>query len=254
MKFKVLYTKNGIGYLTEKESHFELDYIEIRQKENRVLTDNEVLQLPKTTSTNPNKKEWQLREKSTKRIVDYISTKKRNLSILDIGCGNGWFTNHLSLLSETIEVTGLDVNSEELEQAVRLFDSPNIDFLYGDIFKLRSHFKGQFDIIILNASVQYFSNFETLFIVLKSYLKPKGEIHIIDSPFYKKEQIINAKKRTVNYYTQMGFPRMAANYFHHEVSLINDFQVFHQYNRSYLDKFLSKNDSPFPWLCYKKIE
>lgn len=246
-----LYTRNDVVYLTEKKEKFESDYIRVREKENRILIDKEVSILPKTFAENPNKKEWELRGKSTKRFLKYLGNKNRGLSILDIGCGNGWFTNQLASVFKENKVIGLDVNSEELEQAVRLFGKGKISYLYGDIFKLKS-FEEQFDIITLNASVQYFLDFQKLFSILKLYLKSKGEIHIIDSPFYKKEELSKAKFRTEKYYKNLGFPQMTLNYFHHEITKVKDFEILYMPNRSIFHRILKRNDSPFPWLRFVK--
>ena len=91
-----------------------------------------------------------------------------------------------------------------------------------------------------------------MFSTLKSFLKPNGEIHIIDSPFYKNDAITEAQKRTLNYYTSIGFPEMASNYFHHSVDDILEFKTLYANKNKFLNKILLKKDSPFPWLCYKK--
>lgn len=117
---------------------------------------------------------------------------------MDIGCGNGWFSNILSKI-ENSKVGGLDINPIELEQADRVFKKENLQFYYGDIFQIKE-FEKQFDAITLNACVQYFPNFKLLLDKLKSFSTPGGEIHIIDSPFYKNEEISNAKERTYKYF------------------------------------------------------
>ncbi len=249
MDFSKSQKKNGVFYLTEENLVFSDVYIAVREKENRILSDKEVALLPYLK-----RYEWPLREKSTERFLKYIASKNNALQILDIGCGNGWFSHKTATVSEKHQVIGLDVNSEELKQATRVFQKENLQFVYGDLFEMESAFKEQFDIITLNGAVQYFPDFKVLLTSILSFLKPNGEIHVIDSPFYEKNQIVAAKKRTLNYYTQMGFPSMAANYFHHDISTIIDFQVFYHKKRSYLNRLLGKNDSPFPWLCCKKSD
>ena len=245
MDFSKSHIKNKVIYLTEATNLFSDIYIAVRDKEQRVLTDNDVALLPYIK-----RNEWEFRIKSTERFINYISSKNEALNILDIGCGNGWFTNAIAAVSEKNEVIGLDVNSEELEQAARVFERQNLKFVYCDIFKIEDAFIRQFDIITLNSSVQYFSDFKVLFSTLKSFLKPTGEIHIIDSPFYKNDAITEAKKRTLNYYTSIGFPEMASNYFHHSVDDILEFKTLYSNKNKFLNKILLKKDSPFPWLCY----
>lgn len=229
---------NKINILTPIENTFSDKYLEVRKKENRVLTNEEVLQLPYLESKNKNSKEWKARVSSTKRIISYLLNQKKPLDILDIGCGNGWFTNRLAQIKNTL-VTGIDINIEELEQANKIFQKENLEFVYGNIFELQLIYTNKFDIITLNASVQYFENLEKLLFLLKSFLKENGEIHIIDSPFYPKKDIENAKKRTINYYSKQGFQEMANYYFHHSMEDLSSYKIL--YKPSIIDKFLSKN-------------
>ena len=246
MDFSKINKKNEVYYLTKENPEFSKHYLEVRKKENRILTDSEVLKLP-----NLKLHEWKLRKKSTKRFQKYISNKKSNLKILDVGCGNGWFSNKIASISENNQIIGVDINSIELEQAVRVFKKNNLHFVYADIFKISNSFDTQFDIVILNGSIQYFHDFKIVIELLESFLKPEGEIHILDSPFYDSSQIKEAKKRTVLYYTKIGFPEMANQYFHHALENLSDFTILYRPKKTILDKILSKKDSPFMWLIKK---
>ncbi|NRD24321.1 class I SAM-dependent methyltransferase [Winogradskyella litoriviva] len=245
MDFNNSHIKNNVIYLTEEVTAFSDIYIAVREKEQRVLTDKTVALLPYLK-----RNEWEYRVKSTERFMSYLSSKKETLAILDVGCGNGWFTNVIAKVSEKNEVIGLDVNRDELEQATRIFKRNNLQFVYGDIFEIENAFKRQFDIITLNSCIQYFSEFQALFSTLKLFLKPEGEIHIIDSPFYKKDKIAEAKQRTVSYYTDLGFPEMASNYFHHSINNLQEFEILYSNKNKLLNKILNRKDSPFPWLRY----
>ena len=227
-----------VTILTPIENVFSDRYLEVRKEENRILTDQEAVELPYLDSKNKNAKEWKARVSSTKRMISYLLNQNKPLTILDIGCGNGWFTNKLAQIKNTL-VTGIDINIEELEQANRVFQKENLEFVYGNIFELQPIYSNKFDIITLNASVQYFENLENLIFLLKSFLKENGEIHIIDSPFYPKNEIENAKKRTIDYYSKLGFPEMAIFYFHHSLEDLNSYEIL--YKPSIIDKFLSKN-------------
>jgi len=248
MDLKFLSKKKGIGYLSQNESSFSSVYFEVRKKEHRILTDKEVKRLPFMILSNPNAREWELRQKSTERFIKYLKTKPKNLQIIDIGCGNGWFTNLISEVSQNNNVIGLDVNSLELEQATRVFQKGNLQFIYGDIFQIESTLYNQFDIIILNASTQYFKNLGQVINQLRLFLRTNGEIHIIDSPFYKEEELLSAKKRTKGYYTGLGFPEMIQHYFHHTFDDIRDFEVLYYPKKGIINKLIEKKDSPFMWL------
>ncbi|WAC03773.1 class I SAM-dependent methyltransferase [Lacinutrix neustonica] len=236
-----------VYYLTPENTAFSKFYLAAREKEQRLLTDAQVIKLPHIDLY-----EWKLRKKSTMRFVNYIANKNRGLTILDIGCGNGWFSNKIATISKKNEVIGLDVNRVELEQAARIFNKKNLKFVYADLFKVFDQFESQFDIITLNGTIQYFENFTVLIGLLVSYLKPKGEIHLIDSPFYEASEIPLAKQRTKKYYNDLGLPEMAEQYYHHNIDLTKDFQLLYKYKRNLFHAILGKKDSPYSWLCLIK--
>jgi len=242
--------KNGVHYLTEEENSFSNDYIKVRDIEKRVLTDEQVKELPLVSKSNQYYNEWIVRQKSSQRFISYLGSKNTSQDILDIGCGNGWFSNLLASVNSKNSVCGLDINTTELEQAARVFKTENLQFCYGDLFQLKKEFESKFSIITLNACVQYFSEFNELVEALKLYLKPKGEIHIIDSPFYKTNELENAKNRTANYYNKIGVPTMSSYYYHHSLEDINDFEKLYIPSSTLISKILRKKDSPFMWLRY----
>jgi ubiquinone/menaquinone biosynthesis C-methylase UbiE len=242
---------NGVRYLSPRTDTFSSSYVDLRRKEGRILSDKEVKVLPNTVDANPNKEEWRLRKRSALRFIKYLNSKDSSLSILDVGCGNGWFSNRMAQVSKGFSVVGLDINEMELEQAVCVFNSHNIEFVYGDLFEIGSMFDSRFDIITLNASVQYFNDLGKLFNRLKHFLKNNGEIHIIDSPFYKNSEIKAAKNRTLDYYSKMGFPEMSDHYYHHSINETGGFDILYRPGSSLFGKLGLTKDSPFMWLRYK---
>ncbi|MDN3664295.1 class I SAM-dependent methyltransferase [Algibacter miyuki] len=247
MNFSDVTKINSVYYFTPENQVFSECYLKVREKERRLFTDAEVEKLPYSK-----RYEWPLRVKSTTRFTTYLASKNKALTILDIGCGNGWFSNRIAKVSRENSVIGLDINRDELEQAARVFNSNNLNFVYADIYKVSDIFKMQFDIITMNGAIQYFENFEALIKQLQLFLKPKGEIHIIDSPFYKKNRITNAKERTKAYYTTLGVPKMAKNYHHHNLDNIRNFETLYSPNNKLLNKVLNKKDSPFSWYRFIK--
>lgn len=241
---------NSVGYLTEESESFSGLYLKVRGHENRVLTDDQLKQLPYATTDNFNWKEWQRRQKSAMRFVDYLNRKNSPLQILDLGCGNGWFTNLLAQTKPDDNIIGIDINPDELQQAARVFTSLHLRFVYGDIFALQHVFSNQFDIITINATIQYFGDLQKLKALLKSFLKPMGELHIIDSPIYSRNALDAAKQRTENYYRNLGFPEMTKYYYHHSFDELKEFKIKYRPKRSIFNKFIGFKDSPFPWLIY----
>jgi ubiquinone/menaquinone biosynthesis C-methylase UbiE len=232
---------------TFSETSFEKIYLDTRQKENRLYTDMQVADLPYIDPVHIHSKEWAIRKRSALRLVNYLDKKKRPLAILEIGCGNGWLCGMVSSLQNT-KVTGSDINNLELNQAKRVFyNRTNLEFESGD-FRNRE-FKAKFDIIIFAASIQYFPMFDNTITRALSFLNPEGEIHILDSKFYKPVEQDQARQRSFEYYDSIGNGKMAGYYFHHELISLNRFKhkfLFSPYK--FINKLIYTKD-PFPWIC-----
>lgn len=236
-----------IQYLSEPKP-FEEKYLKVREKEGRVLSDDQARLLPDYQGASLLVSEWQMRQKTFTRFLAYLK-KNSFSSTLDIGCGNGWFTKGIHAYTKGSTV-GLDVNAEELEQANRIHHTPGLEFCYGDIFQ--DIFPDRkFDLITLNASIQYFPDLPDLMQVLYALLEQEGEIHILDSPFYPSSGIKAAQQRSKDYYTSVGYPEMADEYYHHSLDTLQQFQPKKLYQPSKLTKFLGRKDSPFSWYRIK---
>ncbi len=229
---------------------FEATYIRLREKENRIHDDKTISELPYPKNV-AQVKEWQMRVRSSERVMRYFRGRVGE-SLLDLGCGNGWFS---SLVAQTgMKVFGMDVNMIELKQAARIFQNENLYFLYADIFQTQLPEK-EFDFITLNASVQYFKDFSKLILRLFELLKDNGEIHIIDSPFYKQKEIKDAEDRTKKYYKDTGFEKMADFYFHHSYEDLESFNykvLYQPVKMNIISKLFWKPDIPFPWIRITK--
>lgn len=226
-------------------------YLKVREKEGRILSDEEVKQLPDLLKKHPKYEEWQLRKQTVNQFIPFLDEEKKPLRVLDVGCGNGWFTAKMASVSN-VKVVGLDLNLPELEQAQRLFGNSTTAFCYGNIFE-EVFKKESFDKVVLNASIQYFPSLDLLFSALFRVLKPDGEIHILDSPFYQTGEGQKAKERTAAYYQSMGCPEMAAYYFHHTFQDLAAFSPVIQPKKiSLWDKIQRKPQSPFQWIVIRK--
>ena len=249
-----LYIKKGVYYLSEyMKNEFESLYLKTRKKENRIYDDKVVKNLPAINKNHPLFREWRIREKSILKLEEYIKNKEKPLNIMELGCGNGWLTHNIAMIQDCY-VIGVDVNKSELEQAARVFCyQNNHKFFYADIFA--DYFElGDFDIVILASSIQYFRNIHHLFERLLYLTKHNGEIHVIDSPFYNSSEISKAQKRTYNYYNKIGFPQMSDFYFHHSYEELEKYKPHFKYipgKQNIFSRFLTKNSSPFPWIVIK---
>ena len=238
----------SIIYYSTANNVFTDMYIQVRKKEKRFYTTDQVATLPDLHKDDPNYSEWQLRKKSAIRFVQFLKAKKKPLNILDVGCGNGWFSNLLSTINDS-QVLGVDINIPELEQGYAVFKKSNLTFAYADLFADPELNNQKFDIIVFNSCFQYFNEVALLLKIANGLLTKMGEIHIIDTPFYKHNEIEDARLRTHAYYKKLGFPEMSAYYFHHCFDELGKCKIM--YNPSTLLKLL-RNDSPFCWLKIEK--
>ena len=114
----------GLPTVPIQRADFEYLYNEVRNTEGRSLTDGQVMLLPDIDTLHPQYREWQFRKRSSQRLINYLVRKHKALNILEIGCGNGWLSYKMAQISGT-RVTGLDINSEEIAQAKRVFKNEN---------------------------------------------------------------------------------------------------------------------------------
>jgi SAM-dependent methyltransferase len=219
---------------------FAEKYLELRLKEKRLYSDEELKRLPLIQRSHPHFKEWKIRKRSVRRLFRYLKKKNRPLKILEIGCGNGWFSAFLAKYP-SFEVIGADINRFEIEQAERVFKSGNLKFILSKPDNILLNDK--YDVIVFAASIQYFFPLKKITELALSALNKDGEIHFIDTHFYHPTEIEAAKERTRNYYNEIGFPEMYNFYFHHSSDELQDF------NYAYIrNKWLKTR---FPWVIIK---
>jgi SAM-dependent methyltransferase len=237
-----------ITYYSPPNTAFTDLYIAARKKENRFYSHEEIAALPDLPKTHSQYREWQMRKKSADRFISYLKNRKTPLHILEIGCGNGWFSNLMATIPEST-VTGTDINPTELAQAAAIFKKGNLSFACFDLFEKTALHEQKFDIIVFNSCFQYFENAVKTIAAAKELLTAEGEIHLIDTPLYREPELSQARRRTIEYYEKLGFPEMAAHYFHHRVTDLGGHDIL--YNPNKLVRLLTK-DSPFPWIRISK--
>lgn len=205
----------GVYYLSlpEHQKSDEKNYIEVRKKEGRIYSDDELRSLPEIDLVHKLKYEWDVRKKTMDRLIKYFS-KKEKQTILEIGCGNGWLSNAIASKTNN-SIIALDINQYELKQGAGVFkDNIKLRFVYGNIFE--DIFSPEiFESVILSSAIQYFKNLDWLIERVFYFLKPEGKIYIVDSNFYPENELRAARIRSQNYYQSIGFPEMSEYYYHH---------------------------------------
>jgi ubiquinone/menaquinone biosynthesis C-methylase UbiE len=246
-----LTVKNSTGkqHTRIQKPDFEELYIAARKQEKRLYTDEQLSKLPEIDPLHHYHNEWEVRKHSAERLITYLERKRRNLKILEIGCGNGWLSAKMAGINDT-NVIGLDINQVEINQATRVFRLSNLQFIY-DIFNDNTFDNETFDVIVFAASLQYFPSLINVLEQAQSILKQRGEIHIIDTPFYDSEDASDAEERSREYYASIGFPEMADYYYHHSISEFWGFKYRVLFNPHSIINRLFKKD-PFYWIAIRK--
>ncbi len=123
----------------------------------------------------------------TKEITDIIKSKK-NLKVLEIGCGCG--TESLWFSINGAKVTGIDLRKERLEVASERkgnFEKQfgvklDIQFIYADLFDFVENNKNEyFDVIYMEQAYHHIEPRNKLIPTLNKLIKEKGHIIISES-------------------------------------------------------------------------
>lgn len=243
----------GISKQTKEDfKQFESLYLSVREKENRVLSIEDIRKLPEVSSNYQHRNEWQIRKNSILKLEKILEKQELKNVVLDIGCGNGFFTNRLSKFAE--KVIGLDINLFELRQASEAFLlNTKTHWLCADVFDKTIFDKPEFDLITFCSSFQYFPNTIATINHCLQLLSPKGKILIIDTAFYQDHEIESARKRSLDYYQKIGVPELAQYYHHHRLSDLNNFLFQDLFKQSTLSRLINKKSiSPFPCIEISK--
>jgi SAM-dependent methyltransferase len=185
----VLHTRQANNIYIPGLNRQEDDPAALSPERNRYVSrysDEEVARLPEIPDEHPQSAIWRHRKASCRRLMEYLAFKDKALSILEVGCGNGWLSFQLSSIPGN-RVLGLDRDLAVLRQAARVFrQQPNLKFMCGDFYS--DIMAGlTFDTIIFSASIQYFPSLNEILSASLLRLKEKGEIHILDTPIRRRD-------------------------------------------------------------------
>ena len=247
---KTVTNHNTIDQENQVTKRFQDLYNALRETENRICSDEELSSLPEVDTRHMYHEEWMIRRSSFERLRKYLAHKKGPLQMLEVGCGNGWLSNGLSMISNSM-VTGIDINALEIEQAKRVFKNrDNLSFILGDI-RSAGILHSSVDIIIFAASIQYFSKPDEVLVPAFDLLRPDGEIHIMDTKFYKPAEVVKAKERSAFYFQSLGFDEMCQAYFHHDINSLEKYNYRIMYDPNHLFNIILKRKDPFHWIMIK---
>ncbi|EIT87354.1 biotin biosynthesis protein BioC [Fictibacillus macauensis ZFHKF-1] len=96
----------------------------------------------------------------------------KNVSILEIGCGTGFLTEKLCAAFPHAGIVAVDLAPGMIQQAKTRFLHSGVTFQCGDIERM--NFSTSFDIIVSNATFQWFNHVDQTLQMLMNAVKPTG--------------------------------------------------------------------------------
>ena len=169
--------------LLERESHyarFISDYETVRRFEERGSPDSSYYRaLPFQDLSGKFSVDWKIRAASFRALQKILTAES---AVLDLGAGNGWLSNRLSLDGHTVSAVDLLVNPEDGLGAWRHYES--------QFTRVQSEFihlpfpDSSVSSVIFNASFHYSENYEQTLAEALRVLQTAGQIIIMDSPVY----------------------------------------------------------------------
>jgi len=156
------------------------------------------------------------------KLSELLKKEESELEILEIGCGTGLFTKLILEKYPNSKITLIDISEEMIQINKEKFENEkNIIYIVGDAENLE--LLNKYDLILSNATFQWFNNLEKTLESLQSKLKKNGELifstfanqtykelrnsfnllnmnYDYSQRFYSKEQLLNIiqKKFIVN--------------------------------------------------------
>lgn len=132
-----------------------------------------------------NHSEWQFHV--AKLALEFLTLPKNQpIKILDIGCGNGYFTRYLANQTPNGEILGLDPSVSMLEIAQKNIES-NLSFICGNATHLP--FKNQFDCIVAFNSLHWVAEIDVALEQIYSALVPGGKALFLVAPIQSRHPL-----------------------------------------------------------------
>lgn len=127
---------------------------------------------------------------STSKVFDYRTLKKdyatlvpvlrEGLHVLDVGCGTGAISKDIALeVGMRGSVTGIDNTEAFIQNGRETYKNvSNLNLIHADLFDFEPGKK--FDLVVAARVLQWLNNPEEAILKLASFLKPGGQLSVLD--------------------------------------------------------------------------
>jgi len=130
------------------------------------------------------KKYYDYSRNNINRVIK--SLNKKNISILEVGCGLGYVVDLISRNNHCVEVSGSDISTRAIQVAKKKF--PNYNFFVNDITSRKKVTDKKFDIVIFNQILWYILEKLDDSIFNSHFILKNNGYFIISQAFLKSEQ------------------------------------------------------------------
>lgn len=150
---------------------------------------------------------WNIRKYYLKKAKRFLSEKKKQVRILELGCGSGWVGQMIA--GENIRITGIDFSKSQIELAKNNAKKNKVDAFcdYHTIDALEYLFNKDIDGILIHCFLHHLDGEEliSLFNLLKTKFKRGIKVWIYEPAFHVCNENCNSN------YTELFIYKLAAN-------------------------------------------
>jgi SAM-dependent methyltransferase len=93
-------------------------------------------------------------------VLQKILPDFKGKRVLDLGCGFGWHCRY-AIEQGAAAVTGIDISERMLQEARRLTDSPNVEYIQMPVEDI-DYPAGSFDVVFSSLAFHYIDSFDTI--------------------------------------------------------------------------------------------
>ncbi|MEQ1728394.1 MAG: methyltransferase domain-containing protein [Vicinamibacterales bacterium] len=162
-------------------------YRQVRRADGHVMRSAEEYQaLPSVSPSAANIDEWRIRQQSLDTLLQAFSTARRSARVLDLGAGNGWLSQRLTVLGHA--AVAVDLNDDG-EDGLGAAAASRVAFPRVQAGFERLPFEaGQFDVVVFNASLHYADEPGAVLAEGRRMLAGRGALVVMDSPVFALER------------------------------------------------------------------